>query len=502
MTVSSTTNRAGPYTGNGVTVAFAFNPPFQTKADLVVIETIIATGAQTTKALTTDYTISGTTDAQGYYQSGGTVTAVVAPAATVTWTIYRDPALTQASDWVENDADPAEVKEAAFDKLTMISQRTRELVTRALHQPDGDGTTMDALPSAVERASRYLYFNSSGQPTAQAVVSTNVTISAFMETVLDDTTASAVRSTLGLSEGMSTGSIIDAKGDLIVGTADNTPVKLAVGANGTILMARSAATPGMAYVAALSKAIYGLTYANDGSDVTNDIDINTGGAMDATGAYWMTLGTALVKRLDAAWAVGTNQGGLDTGAIGNSDYYMWLIARSDTGVVDVLFSLSSTAPTMPASYDFKRLIGWFPRSGGAIALFHTYETEGGGIELTWDAPTLDVNLANTLTTARRSDAVKVPLNFSVTAHLNVVIYDGVGTPGVTVGICCPDQTDVAPSQTANGLCNIVGYAASIRTLHQLRVRTSATGTVSARADTATVDLYAVSTIGFTWARRN
>lgn len=41
--------------------------------------------------------------------------------------------------------------------------------------------------------------------------------------------------------------LIDAKGDLIVGTADNTPGKLSVGSNGKILIADSAQTTGLAY---------------------------------------------------------------------------------------------------------------------------------------------------------------------------------------------------------------------------------------------------------------
>ena len=42
----------------------------------------------------------------------------------------------------------------------------------------------------------------------------------------------------------------------------------------------------------------------------------------------------VVKRLDAAWAVGTNQGGLDTGAEGVSTWYhLWLIKRTDWSAV-------------------------------------------------------------------------------------------------------------------------------------------------------------------------
>lgn len=246
--------------------------------------------------------------------------------------------------------------------------------------------------------------------------------------------------------------------------------------------------------------IQGLTYSNNVGDATNDIDIAAGQCRDATNTHNILV-SALTKRLDAAWAVGTNQGGLDTGSIGNSDYYIWAIKRSDTGVADALYSLSSTAPTMPTSYDIKRLIGWFKRVGGTIVAFTTYETEGGGLELLWTSPTLDINLANTLTTARRTDAVKVPLNFSVKAHLNVALLDAATYS--QAWIYCPDQADLAPSVTVAPLANAVtAQTGGFTTAIQLSVRTSATGTIAARATVATIDSYLVSTMGFTWARRN
>jgi len=132
--------------------------------------------------------------------------------------------------------------------------------------------------------------------------------------------------------------------------------------------------------------------------------------------------------------------------------------------------------------------------------FHTYETEGGGLEQNWDVPTLDINLANTLTTSRRTDAVKVPLDFSTEAHLNVVLQDG-GANAV-IWICCPDQTDAAPSASAAPLANFNTETTVTTGVGALRVRTSATGTVAARANVATVDSYLASTLGFRWARRN
>jgi len=302
-------------------------------------------------------------------------------------------------------------------------------------------------------------------------------------------------STFTLATNLRLTSLLTAKGSLVGASAANTPVEIPVGSAGSIPMARSAATPGLAYVAALNKAIYGFTYANNGGD---SIDIAAGGAMDSTGAYWIT-GAALTKSITATWVVGNAQGMLDTGSVGNSDYYIWAIARSDTGIVDYLASLSSTAPTMPTNYDFKRLIGWFKRVGGANVAFSTFEIEGGGIELQWTAPTLDVNLSNTLTTSRRTDAIKVPLNFSVLAHITVDVTD---VSIFAIRVCCPDETDAAPSGTAAPLFNVVAPTGGVPGAADFWLRTSAAGLIGARANIATVDTYCVSTLGFRWARRN
>lgn len=242
--------------------------------------------------------------------------------------------------------------------------------------------------------------------------------------------------------------------------------------------------------------ISGLTYANNGSDAVNDIDIAAGVCVDSTSADTINI-SAITKQSDAVWAVGTNAGGLDLlASAGNNDFYIWAIKRVDTQVTDILFSLSSTAPTMPASYTLKRLIGWFTRVGGTIVAFHIYETEGGGIEHNWDAPTLDVTQANTLTTSRRTDAVKVPRNFSVTANLVIQISD---TTLVFCNFVCPDETDVAVSAVPQASNHQVNNTTTSR---QFFIRTSAAGLIAGRADTATVDSYQVSTIGFRWARRN
>lgn len=77
--------------------------------------------------------------------------------------------------------------------------------------------------------------------------------------------------------------------------------------------------------------------------------------------YLMVLPSAYTKQINTLWAVGSGNGGLDTGAIGSGTYYAYIIRRPDTGIVDVLYSLSATTPTLPASYTQKALIGSFQR---------------------------------------------------------------------------------------------------------------------------------------------
>lgn len=166
--------------------------------------------------------------------------------------------------------------------------------------------------------------------------------------------AAEARDNLGLGNsatrdvGMSAGTVVagdDSRFDDII-TATNAANAAAAAAD-----AAAAAVGGQG-------AIFGLTLSNNVTDANNDIDIAAGSAKDSTGALTIILASGLTKRLDAAWAVGSGNGGLDTGSKANSTWYhVWLIMRSDTGVEDALFSTSATAPTMPADYDYRRRLG-------------------------------------------------------------------------------------------------------------------------------------------------
>ena len=302
--------------------------------------------------------------------------------------------------------------------------------------------------------------------------------------------------------GLGAADTLTTRGDLLTRDASGY-TRLAIGTSGYVLTSNGTDA---AWAASITPrgSLQGLTYQNNVSDATNDLDIAVGSAMDSTNAIMMVLGSALTKRSDAVWVVGTNQGALDTGSVSDTDYYIWLINRSDTNVTDILFSLSSTSPTMPTNYNYKRLVGWFKRVSSTIVAFKTYETEGGGLSLEWAAPTLDVTLLNTLTTSQRTDAVKVPLNFSVMAVLNVDAFDASVT--LAIDIYCPDRSDAAITLSSGVAASApIGSTATVTAGNsqyrvQLRIRTSAAGLIAARAS-VTVDIYQLSTVGFEWSRR-
>lgn len=156
---------------------------------------------------------------------------------------------------------------------------------------------------------------------------------------------------------------------------------------------------------------YGCTLSNDPTDATNDIGITTGVWADSTAVGLMRLVSSLIKRLDAAWVVGTNQGGLDTGAVANGTYHVHLIMRVDTGVVDVLFSLSATAPTMPANYTLFRRIGSIVRVSAAIKAF----IQNNDVFM-WQTPAADISVTNP-GAAAVTRTLTLPLGIKVLARL-------------------------------------------------------------------------------------
>lgn len=229
--------------------------------------------------------------------------------------------------------------------------------------------------------------------------------------------------------------------------------------------------------------ISGLTISNNGTDPTNDIDFAAGFCTDSTHVALITASAAMTKRLDAAWAAGTNQGGLDTGSIADTTYHCFIIKKDSNGVADFLFSASATAPTMPSGYTYFRRIGSVIRSSGALRTFSQRADEFLLLTPNTNANTADPGTAAVL------QACTVPAGIQVEALINAYLGDGTAAAATHMLITSPDQTDTAPS---NAICSLVtpalGAGLVAEAAGHFRARTNTSRQLRYRLDASNADI--------------
>ncbi len=224
--------------------------------------------------------------------------------------------------------------------------------------------------------------------------------------------------------------VLTANGDLWTRAA-GADAALPVGSNGQFLVSngtapgyRALVTSDIPVAVLANNWLTGLTLSTAGGSGTFGIAI--GQAADSTNAALMALASAYTKTT-SAWAVGSGNGSLDTGAIANSTWYhVWLIERPDTGVVDVLTSLSATAPTMPANYTLKRRIGSMFVDGSAhwTAFIQTGDTF-------YIAGITDVSTGTTF--AATLTTLSVPTGVVVRPIASGSVNGGGGTASISAG---------------------------------------------------------------------
>lgn len=197
--------------------------------------------------------------------------------------------------------------------------------------------------------------------------------------------------------------------------------------------------------------LFDLTMSN-AADATNDITVAAGEATDESGEVLMVLAAAITKQIDAAWAVGSAAGGMNTGSVADNTWYeVILIMRQDTGVVDVMFSTTANRATLPANYTHKRRIGWV-RRGTATNLAFTQV----GDHFTLTTQINDVAASKTVTATAVTLTVPpncigrfragADMSTSVNANSSIVfseIAEGNVTPALATGIISLGYWDLA-----------------------------------------------------------
>jgi hypothetical protein len=159
MTISSTTVK-NSYSGNGSNDTFVYGFKIFANTDLQVIIRSAA-GTETTKTLTTHYTVTGVGSA-----SGGNVvfTSGNIPTSTETVVLIRNVPQTQAIDYIANDPFPAETHEEGLDRATMTTQQVQEELNRSIKlSRTNTMTSTEFTVGATERANKILAFDSAGE---------------------------------------------------------------------------------------------------------------------------------------------------------------------------------------------------------------------------------------------------------------------------------------------------------------------------------------------------
>jgi len=156
MTLETTVDRSGPYTGNGVTTVFAYTFKITTESHLKVMD-ITTVGGEV--ELVSGFTVSGVGA-----DSGGNITFSVAPTTGTIIQPRREVPYTQLTDY-QNEAAVRPVQvETDFDLMEMQIQQ----IVGAL-----------GLPFPASRASSYLFFDENGDLTATGTAPNGTYLGAF-----------------------------------------------------------------------------------------------------------------------------------------------------------------------------------------------------------------------------------------------------------------------------------------------------------------------------------
>jgi len=201
MTVPNTNTRQ-PWNGNGSQISFPFtNISFYEDSDFTIVYRDAA-GVETTLVLNTDYTITPTGSTLPY--TAGTLDLIgswitTPPAAGTKIVLQRSVAYTQEIDLTTGGEMPADTIEEGFDRAVMEIQQLKEMIGRSLLLPVSSAYSDLYIPDP--SALKFLRWNATGNALENLDIQGvgDLAVSDFAKTIIDDTTASDMLTTIGFS---------------------------------------------------------------------------------------------------------------------------------------------------------------------------------------------------------------------------------------------------------------------------------------------------------------
>lgn len=509
MTVQDTTN-IKRVNGDGNTDEFTFTFRVLQNADLKVY-IVDANNDKTLQTENTNYELSLESDGEG-----GTVDFSIGttPTATEDVLMVNEVDLTQTADLPTEGNFNETAVETALDRVVLQNIQQEEEITRCLkitqEDPENDddftGIFLTA-ETAATRASKLLAFNSTGDGLISSALSS---LSSTLDTLFSglasgdfikyngtswvNRTASEVLTDLSLNNETNikatlglTDPAFDAYASQAEAEAGTSQVKV------MNPLRVSQAIAALAPTAVYPKFKTCFEMSQD-TDTDHDILIGAGAAVDSTGADMMILSTAITKQIDASWAVGDDAGGLDgtesvAGTPDNSTWYhLYLIKRSDTGVVDAIFSETgpSSGPTLPTNYDYYRWIGAVLTDGSGNITDFTKNGE----DWLWADPPLDVDDSSIGTTAETA-VLSAPTGLKTEATVHAFLTGN----GYYMYVSSPDANDEQASATAAPLSN-VSNGAHNNNSNQIQVWLNTSAQVRYRVNNASATNVRIATLGW------
>lgn len=274
MTISTTTIK-NSYSGDNSTSVFTYTFKITDQDDIEVLIRS-ANGTETTKTITTHYTISGVGNAGG---GNVTFTAGNIPTSTETVVLRRNTPQTQGLDLIENDPLPANSLEDALDKLTAINQELQEENDRSIKlSRTNTMTSTEFTVDAATRANKILAFDSAGEISVTQELGTYqgnwaASTTYYARDIVKDTSTNNIfiANTAHTSSGSQplTTNTDSAKWDLLVDAATATTSATAAAASATAAAASATAAAASESAAATSESNASTSETNAATSATN-----------------------------------------------------------------------------------------------------------------------------------------------------------------------------------------------------------------------------------------